>query len=153
MAFDWIVITTDDINAYLAAAAVTAFQTKALATDQEEPFLEAMHSVTDLVRSKIAAHYVLSDTDYSVPPSLKQITCLLVVEQLQGRLPDVRLTENQQKMVDSGREDLKLIEEGKFAIEYPTDPATDSGFQIAGNAVEVVTHTCKLATRCTLAGL
>ncbi len=149
----WITISTTDLDPYLAAAGVDAFQTAALAVGQTDPFLEHMPSVVALVRSYIkgCATNVLSDTENSVPRSLKQITCLLIIEAMQGRLPDVSLTTGQQKMIDRGVEMLEKISECKIPVTQPSDPADDAA-QTGGNAY-LISSTPLTTTRAQTAGL
>lgn len=124
----WITIAATDLDPYLAAAGVDALQTAALAVGQADPFNEHMPSVVAIVRGYIkgCASNVLSATANSVPRSLKQITCLMIIEAMQGRLPGVVLTEGQQKMLERGVKMLEKIAECEIPVTQPTDPAADA---------------------------
>ena len=149
---EWVVPTVADLKDYIASPAVVAFQTKALAADQSDPFDNSMHAVTNRIRSEIARHYVLSETPYSIPPDLMWVACLLIVEMMQGRLPGLRLNEGQQEQLRDARDYLKRINRGEVDIATPTDPDTDGGIQTPGS-ITVVASTTRVATREYLAGL
>lgn len=149
----WIVPTVADLKHYLAAAGVAAYQDAALGVGQADPFTEHMPSIVAKVRAYIKACHsnVLSEMANSIPLSLKNITCLLIVEAMEGRLPGVNLTERQQKAIERGMEELKMVAKCEMPITTPDDPMEDNT-QTGPNAL-VISHTCLTTKRCQTAGL
>lgn len=152
MAVQWIVPEVEHLSDYLAATAMTALRGRALGTGQVDPFENVMQAVTTRVRNEVAPKWTLSETEFSVPPSLLQITCLLIIEAMQGRLPGVHLTERHESMLTDGRDLLKRVNAGKVPVEEPTDPEEESAVQSQGRA-EVAYSRTRVATRDLLAGL
>lgn len=124
----WIVPTVDDLSAYLAASGMTALREAALAVGQDDPFEEHMPSVVAKVRAYIKGckSNVLSETENSIPRSLKGITCLLIIEAMEGRLPGVSLTERQSKALERGIDDLKMVASCDLPVTSPDDPMEDN---------------------------
>lgn len=135
----WVVVAETDLNDYLVGKGIDAFKTKALASGQADPFANTMHDVTNMIRGYIGKRYTLSATAYAIPPDMKWIACLLVVEAMQGRLPGVQLLDSQKSRLEDAREYLKLVNEGKVAIDAPTDPETSPALQIPGG-IQVVSY-------------
>lgn len=132
---------------------MTALRGSALGVGQSDPFSEHMPSIVAMVRAKIKAcqENVLSETENSIPRSLKNITCLLIIEAMEGRLPGVSLTERQQKALERGVQDLKDVASCDLPVTLPDDPMEDNT-QTGPNA-EVISHTCLTTKRCQTAGL
>lgn len=149
----WIQITVDDLSAYLADSAMVALREAALGAGQTDPFLEHMPTITAMVRAEIKSNVsnVLSATVNSVPRSLKNITCLLIIDAMQGRLPGVSLTDGQRKMMEWGMKLLERVASGDFKITLPPDPAENTS-QTGPNAF-VISSTRLTTTRCQTKGL
>jgi hypothetical protein len=148
----WAIITTADLNHYLVAAQVTALRTAALGAGQTDPFNEVMPTVTARIRSICSTNgRVISATANSVPPEVKDIACYLILEELQTRLPGLKLTEEQVRQTENGRDYLKQIARGEAVISDPLDPITPP--VQAGGAIKIITSRERIATRETLKGL
>lgn len=130
----WIVPTVTDLEHYLVAAMVDALRTAALGETQTDPFGEVMPSVTARIRNEIMScpRNKVSATANSIPPSLKTIACLLIIEALQTRLQGIVLTDEQRRLIDDGRDYLKRIAKCDVVVEDPTDPQTPAVVQRAG---------------------
>ncbi len=94
---------------------------------------------------------VLSATPNSVPPG----TCLwclswLMIEALQTRVPQLRLTEDQKKEIQNAKNELEKVRRGlaqtQLLIPAPNDPVTDPP-QSYGAEAFTVTSSPRLATR------
>lgn len=154
MAIAWIVPTIADLDNYLAAPAMVALKTAALGAGQANPFLEVMPSVCGRIRDEIRGckTNVVSATENAIPPGLKMIACLLIIEAMQGRLPGVELTEGQADMLKDGRRYLERISQCDVPIATPEDPEAVPSVQSATAGV-IVTARDRQATRRTMRGL
>jgi len=154
MAVTWITIAVADLNNYLVGAQVTAVNTAALASGQTDRFTEVKLSVISRIRNKIETCLSnhLSATALTIPPSLKQCACLLIIQGLQSSIPSLKLSEDQKKLIETFESDLTAIAACKLTIEEPTDPLEPPNAQ-RGGPIEVVKSTTRKATRDTLSGL
>jgi len=150
----WIVVTVDDLDDYLVAKAMDALRTKKLRVGQVDPFTTVMHAVADRIRAEIRGcdRNQVSETAYAIPPSLKQIACLMIVEAMQGRLPGVTLNDGQQEMLRDGRRYLERISRCDVPIEMPEDPEETPTTQ-SGTVGKMVTYRTRVATREKMIGL
>ena len=150
----WIVPTVEDLKAYQVAAALTAYRTAALGSGQADPFDEALYSVTNRIRDEIRScrSNVVSDTPMSIPPGLKWIACLLIVQELEGRLPGVRLTEAHKTRIEDGLLYLRRIAKCEVIVDLPDDVQDPSTAQ-SGTVGTLISSRTRTATRSTLAGL
>lgn len=149
----WIVITVDDLDDYLVAAQMTALKSAALGSGQTNPFTRVMPDVASRIRAEIAASgkYQVSATANSIPPDLKTIACLMIIEAMQSRLPMLELSEDQRNLLRDGRDYLKRIAEGKVPVEMPDDAITPT--VQAGGGIQVVGYSAKKTGRTNLSGL
>ncbi len=154
MATVWVTIAVTDLDHYLVAAQVAALKTAAMASGQSAVFSEVMPRVVARIRSQIQAcpSYRVSATASSVPPSLKDYACFLILEEMSLRLPSLRFTEQQAKMADTARSYMRDVAKCDARIEEPTDPLEPPDVQ-SSSAVEVVSSSTRVATRDTLSGL
>lgn len=150
---NWIVITPEHLDDYLVGVAMEALRETALADGQDDPFGRIMPDVAQRIRNEVAACRVnqLDPTPHSIPPETKTTACLLIIEAMQGRLPRVKLTEGQEKMLEDGRNMLRRISRCEYPVTQP-DNAIPAPVQASG-AVQVVSSSPRLATRRTLDGL
>jgi hypothetical protein len=148
----WVIPSVDDLKDVLADRAVEAFRTKALGETQTDPFTRVMQTVTNRIRSEIERRQTLSETEYSVPPSLLRLACLMIVKAMEGRLPGVNLTPQHDEERRDGVRYLERINRGDVQVETPTDPRSVPLIQMASNA-EIVTSSTRVATRDLLNGL
>jgi hypothetical protein len=104
----WIVITAAHLNDYSAGAKVNALRTAALAGGQADPFTNVSADVIARVRAQIGSNKTnqLSATANSVPPDLKTHTCWLIIQAMQGRLPGLKLTDDEKEMVKKAEDYL-----------------------------------------------
>jgi len=150
----WIVITTSDLNDYLAGAQVNALRTAALASGQADPFGAVMPAVAARVRAEVQGCKTnqISATANSVPPALKRETCMLILEAMQTRIPTLKLTEDQQRQIERAYAYLERVAKCDVPIDQPNDPLSPSNVQKGGDA-ELVTKTDRTSTRAKLDGL
>lgn len=150
----WTTIVVADLNNYLVGAQVNAINTAALASGQADRFTEIRNSVVSRIRNKIETCLSnrLSSTAMTIPPSLKQCACLLIIQGLQSSIPSLKLTEDQKKQIDTFESDLTAIAACKLTIEEPPDPLEPPNAQ-RGGPIEVVNSTTRKATRDTMSGL
>lgn len=148
----WIVITVDDLDDYLAAAAMSALRSAALGTSQTDPFARVMPDIASRIRNEIqaCASNRISATTNAIPPELKTIACLMIIEAMQARLPGVDLTEKQQDMLRDGRDYLKRIANCEISVSDPTDPVDPD---VASGQVEIVSSRTRNASAAKLDGL
>jgi len=136
----WIQLSADDLNRYLAAAQVEALRTVSLAGGQPDPLPGILADVTQRVRAEIAANprNRLSADETLLPPELKGAAVVLAAVALQGRIPPVRLTRDQDRAGDNARRLLRRVADGDIAISMPEDPAPagthGSGASFCGGA-------------------
>lgn len=147
----WVVIAAADLNDYLVAAQVSALRTAALASGQADPFTNVMHDRANYVRNRISTRIQISETAYAVPPELKSCTCYLIIEAMQVRIPALKLTEDQRRLVDRAYKDLDLAGTDKLPVSEPDDP-TDPDIQ-PGEGIEQVSAPTRVVTRSKLDGL
>ncbi len=118
----WIVITTADLNDYLVAAQAAALRSSALGSGQADPFTNVMHDRANYIRNRIAGRVQISATAYALPPELKGQACLLILDELAGRLPMLKLTDEQRRRVDRAFKDLDIAGTTQFPVSTPADP-------------------------------
>lgn len=124
MPVTWQIITLASLNDYLVGAQVEAVNTAALAEGQADRFTNVMTNVVNHVRSKIetCARNRVSATPLSVPPSLVEHTCMLIIDAIQGSVPGLALSEDQVRRIKRFRDDLDLVAKCDLAVEQPPDP-------------------------------
>lgn len=118
----WINIVATDLDQYLVGAQATALREVALADGQADPFAATMQDRCNYIRNRIAGVCTLDTTAYSVPPELKTVAVLLVIEAMQGRLL-LALTDDQRRMIDRSYKDLDLAADGNLRISSAADAA------------------------------
>ncbi len=154
MSVAWVTIAVSDLDHYLVAAQTEALRSAALSDGQSDPFTEIMPRVVARVRAMIEACQtnVLSATALSVPPSLKDYTCFLILEEMSLRIPMLQFTEQQSKMADTARNYLKEISKCNAKVEVPLNPLQPPSTQSNSN-VEVVSRSERVTSREKLGGL
>jgi len=154
MATAWVTISADDLNHYLVAAQTLALRTAALSDGQADPFTEVMPRVVARVRSMIQAceSNRVSATPLTVPPSLKDYVCFLILEEMALRIPQLQFTPEQAKMADTARDYLKMIAKCDARIEQPPDPLDPQDVEY-NSSIQVVRSSERRATRDTLSGI
>jgi len=140
----WLVIVADDLNDVLLAPQMSALRTAALATGQADPFTESMEKRANYVRSRIAGRVQLSATAYAVPPELKHQACLLIMEAMQGRIPALRLTDDQKTQIARAYKDLDIAGTTDLPISTADDATTPDVQQSSGGVTVVSKPTSTL---------
>ncbi len=120
----WIAIAENTLDDYLVAAQMTAVKTVALKAGQTNPVTRITADVVARVRNKVASceHNNISADVTTVPPELKWATCYLIIEELQVRLPGLKLTEEQKAQVERALKELDRVADCKEAISTPSEP-------------------------------
>jgi len=124
----WITISVDDLDDCVVAAQMTAIRNAALGDSQDDPFAAVMPAIIARVRAEIQGNPInrVGAVANTVPPSLKNQTCWLIVAALQPRIPSLRLTDDQKDLIKDARDYLKRV--GKpngIPIEQPDDVAAN----------------------------
>jgi hypothetical protein len=150
----WITLAESDLNDYLVAPQAAALTSAALAAGQADPWTNIMTDVVNEIRSAIRGNprNLVSMTALSIPPDLKRTAMALIVERIQGRIPQVQLTEDQRKAADIARHVIERIQDGKVVITMPPDPLVPDDQQ-RGAPVAVVHADRRLFSRRKLRGL
>ena len=148
----WVVPTTTHLKDYLVAAQVTALQTAAL-SGGSDPFSAVMPDVVARIRASIRSckANMLSETANSVPPELKWVACILILEQMQTRLPSLAFSDSQKKIAEDAGETLKAVSKCELVVSLPTNP-TDGYYQ-TGAAAVIATSSNRKVTRDLMKGL
>lgn len=150
---EWITVSEEDLNDYLVAAQMNALRTAALAVGQSDPFENIMPAIAQRMRLKIAscARNRLSATANSIPPELKWIAAYLIIEAMQGRIPSLRLSDDQKTQISEAKKQLDRIADCKDVVSEPTDPEESVAQQSGG--ISLVSSTTRAATREKMNGL
>jgi hypothetical protein len=150
----WVVITKESLNDYLVAAQVDALSTAALDDAQSDPFERVMPNVANRIRKKVESSprmNLVSATANAVPPELVGAACVLTIQAMQGRIPSLRLTPDQTRLIDQAEADLKAIAKGEEVVSTPDDPV--EGDVQTGGSITVVSTITRRATRQTMDGI
>jgi hypothetical protein len=153
----WVVITADSLYPFLVAPQLDALRTAALKTGQADPFVSQLPVQSSRVRQSIASNprNRLSATANSVPPECVWMLCWLMIEALQDRIPQLKLTDDQKKQIEDAKADMEKLrerEDTQLLISQPNDPESDPAMAF-GPTATVVESSTRLATRRTLGGL
>lgn len=153
----WVTISLTDLYSYLVAAQVDAMDTAALKTSpaQTDRFTIAYHDVVNRIRVKIKSKLGnrVSATPYTVPPAMKWIACMLIIEQLTAAVPGLDLDDDQRRRIEDAKAELNRVADGKDQVEAPTDPE-DVDIQANQLATVITPNTEKRTmTRTWMAGL
>jgi len=147
----WIVIVVDDLNDYLVSVQASALRTAALASGQADPFANIMHDRCNYVRNRISKLISISLTPYAVPPELKTTACWLIIESMQTRIPQLKLSDDQKSLIARAYKDLDIAATKDLPISMPTDPETPA--VQSGNGLTQVSKPTRKTSRTKLDGL
>jgi hypothetical protein len=153
MATAWIVIATTDLDDYLVGAQASAVRTAALAAGQSDTFASVMNDVALRIRSKISSCSTaqISATAQTIPPELKWAGVMLLIETLSGRIPSIKLTDDQKAMLSRAYTALDRVADCKDEVSTPLDPETPDVQR--NSAVEVATSSTRTRTHALMKGL
>lgn len=151
----WIVLAATDLNDYSAGAKVNALRTAALAAGQTDPFPRVMADVVALVRSQIASckRNQISATASSIPPAVKSQAAWLVIQAMQGRLPGLKLTDEERGMIKNAEDFLAKVASCDYLVEIPLDPLVPSPYAMGGSVEVTDGVPVRTATRAKMDGL
>lgn len=147
----WLLIVVENLNDYLVGAQMSALRSAALAAGQADPFTNIMHDRCNYVRNRISKLIDISATPYSVPPELKTTTCWLIIESMQTRIPQLKLSDDQKSLIARAYKDIDIAGTNDLPISIPSDPETPA--VQAGENVQLVSKPSRKATRSKLDGL
>ncbi len=150
----WITLTSDDVRRCFAGPELTALQSVALGVGQSDPTTEVLAQITNDVRGYVAgcARNTLGEAG-TIPEELKAAALALVAVELCGRLPVKSfLTEGRKTAAENALTKLRDVAACRFAIVPPVT-AAPAAEQAGGGAAELVSSTCRQATRRKLSGL
>lgn len=133
----WIEIKVKDLYDYLVSPQVDILRKRMLADGQDDPLIDIITDITARIRAEISGNVrnVLSSNKSEIPPDLKSIACYLIMECAQSRIPALKLTDDQVRLVNDAREYLKRIAQGEVQVSSP-----DSDIFTPNMGVSVVSH-------------
>lgn len=119
---NWINITDADLLTAKMAPMMTALRTAALGAGQEDPVEELTASVITRIRAKVAscATNFVSTNTATIPASLKDMACRMIVRAAKGRL-ELDLTEDERTQQGIDEKDLTAIARCELVVEMPED--------------------------------
>jgi hypothetical protein len=127
---DWILLTPSHLETYLMARQIRLLRTAVLGAGERDPLPQLIADVTRRVRQAIGSNpgNRLSDDPCLIPIELQPIACALALEALQGRIPPLQLSQEQQKAADVAREQLHAIARGEIRVSLPRHPADEGEY-------------------------
>jgi hypothetical protein len=127
---DWILLNSSHLDTYLMARQVRLLRTVVLGAGENDPVPQLLVDVTRSIRQAVGANRQnrLSDEPMLIPAELQPVACALVLEALQGRIPMLQLSKEQQKAADVAREQLKAVSRGEIPISQPHYPSTENEY-------------------------
>lgn len=133
----WIEIKVKDLYDYLVSPQVDILRKRMLADGQDDPLIDIITDITARIRAEISGNVrnVLSSNESEIPPDLKSIACYLIMECAQSRIPALKQTDDQVRLVNDAREYLKRIAQGEVQVSSP-----DSDIFTPNMGVSVVSH-------------
>jgi len=148
----WSTLTEEKFLKSCTGAEVTALKGSALASAQTEPLTATLASVVQEVRGYVAANRQNQlGEGITIPAELETAACAIARFRALNRLPiKSLLTETRVTEYKDALTLLRDVAAGRFSIEQP---ASASAQVIAGPGAEVVSSTCRRATREKLSGL
>ncbi|MCE0484231.1 MAG: hypothetical protein LV479_08345 [Methylacidiphilales bacterium] len=150
----WITLQSSDLNDYLVGPQASAVRTAALAAGQGDTWANVSTSIITFIRSKIRASLrnQVSATPNTIPPDLKDTAMALIVERLQTRIPQLKLSDDQVRNANNARKYLDQIANNEAVITAPPDPLIPDDQQ-RGTPITVVRSNPRELSRRTLRGL
>lgn len=101
---NWILVKPTDIYNYLAAPQVDILRKRALTPNQSDPLVEIIQDVCMLIRLQLSTlpgfHEQIAPL---IPSGLKATASHLIIEALQSRIPNIRLSPDQVRNADNAR--------------------------------------------------
>lgn len=154
MATAWTAPTLVNLRTYIQNAVLNVANTKDLTSGQADRFTQAMKDVTNEMRARMQSipGTVISATVNSVPPSLMNAACMLILVAMQSSYPALGLSKDQITEFNKAWELLDEIRDGTLAIEIPIDPQTVD-VQLRNAPVTIVRSTCRTITAESMKGI
>ena len=120
----WITLEPTDLNDYLVGPQAAAVRTAALATGQSDTWTNVMTDVVNEIRSAIRGNIrnLVSATPLSIPSDLKRTALVMIRNALQGRVPQLKLTDDQKDEMKAALRLIERIQAGNVVITAPPDP-------------------------------
>jgi hypothetical protein len=151
---DWMPLTPNRLETYLMAWQIRLLRTAVLGAGESDPLPHLIADVTRRVRQAIGSNSKnrLSDDPHLIPVELHPAACALALEALQGRIPPLRLSQEQQKAADVAREQLRAVAHGEIRVSLPRHPAEEGEY---GNSPSMLCLRARRqrVTACALSGL
>ncbi|OIO60439.1 MAG: hypothetical protein COZ46_07610 [Verrucomicrobia bacterium CG_4_10_14_3_um_filter_43_23] len=130
---DWILIKPNDVYDYLAAPQVELLRQRALTEGQSDPLIEIILDIVMFVRLHLPPMLQSSQKQALIPRELKGCACRLIVEALQSRIPNIRLTPDQVRNANNARKHLLDIAKG--AIRFSSFPQAITAHRVSNALV------------------
>ena len=145
----WREITEADVLGVLSDQEKTAYQTTAIATEQD-PCEDIIISVVHFCRGYIADNPTNQLADgITLPERTIRAALHLIRKDLLTRL-DVPVSEDRRRDATEALRFFERVADGKVSVEQPTGATDDSGTSVS---IDVISQHERLATRQNLAGL
>jgi hypothetical protein len=122
----WKEIGVQDLYTYLAVAQVDALRRASIG--DHDPVCDIIFDVISNVRANISSNKknILSKRTNAVPPELKSVVCILILEHLQARIPGFKLTDDQIRIANDARMTVQKIARGEIYVSIPDDGMYES---------------------------
>jgi hypothetical protein len=108
---------------------VELLQTVVLGKNESNPLPALIADTVRRVRRDIGSgKNPLSSDDTLIPPELRPAACALILENLQVRIPSMKLSQGQLRAADIARRELADIAAGKVAVLRPLHPEKNTRY-------------------------
>lgn len=122
----WQTLSVDNVKTRLTGPELSALQSAALASGQEDPLPEIITTVVDEVRGYISAGGHTLETGTTVPSKLVSASLAIIRYRLATRLPvKSLLDENRIREYQDAVKLLERVADGRFAIEEPVTATSE----------------------------
>jgi hypothetical protein len=123
---DWIALTARDLEIYLMKNQLELLQTVVLSGGECNPLFALIMDTVRRIRRDIATgRNQLSKNPQLIPAELRSAACALILEKLQGRIPSLKLSEEQLLSANNARHELDSIANGEKRVSRPLYPSED----------------------------
>jgi hypothetical protein len=132
----WIEISPADLTHYLADQPLNLLHDNTT----DDPLIPIVADVCAWVVSFVPEPWRRPPSTQSVPIATKRLACALIVEALQSRVPEWRLSEDQVRNAQTARETLvRMAETWKNELAYPNG-CPNQGMQVVRFRKNTVNH-------------
>ncbi len=122
----WTPLTEYHISLLLSSAQQEALAARPNQGFDNDPLTLAIGASTERVRTAILQNEsnALSEDEGALPPELISLAATLCLDELDGKLPGLTLSEDQQTTIDIASDRLSSIKNGATPISLPSEPTS-----------------------------